>query len=212
MKTFDISGSLRTDLGKKATKALRKEGLVPCVLYNGNENIHFTLSTRDLHHLIYTDQVYIVNLTIDGKKHEAIIKEMQFHPVSDEVLHLDFIPVSDDKAVNINVPVKLIGSSVGVKAGGKLQLQMRYLKVKGLKADLPDFLEIDVTKLGLGKSIQVGELSFDNLELTNAKNAVIVSVKLTRVAAGLPEDEEDEEEGSSEEGSTEEGASEDSKE
>lgn len=184
MKTFEISGSLRTDLGKKATKALRSEGLVPCVLYNVEGNIHFTLSTQDLHHLIYTDKVYVVNLSVDGKTYEAIIKELQFHPVSDEVLHIDFLPVSDDKLVSINVPVKIIGSSEGVKAGGKLQLQMRYLRVKGMKADLPDFLEVDVTKLGLGKSIQVGELSYDKLELLNAKNAVIVSVKLTRAGKG----------------------------
>ena len=184
MKTFEISGSLRTDLGKKATKALRKEGLVPCVLYNGDDNIHFSLSTQNLHHLIYTNEVYIVALTLDDKKYEAIVKDLQFHPVSDKVLHIDFLPVSDDNLISINVPVKLVGSSEGVKAGGKLQLQMRYLKVKGLRANLPEFLNVDVTKLGLGKGIQVGDLSFENLELLNAKNAVVVTVKLTRAARG----------------------------
>ncbi|MFB6317676.1 50S ribosomal protein L25/general stress protein Ctc [Saccharicrinis sp. FJH54] len=184
MKTFEINGSLRTDLGKKATKALRKEGLVPCVLYNGDDNVHFTVSAQDLHHLLYTDQVYIVALTIDGKVYEAVIKELQFHPVSDEVLHIDFLPVSEDKPIQINIPVKLVGSSEGVKAGGKLQLQMRYLKVKGIKANLPEKLEVDVTALGLGKSIQVGELTFENLELLSAKNAVVVTVKLTRAARG----------------------------
>ncbi|MFB6340397.1 50S ribosomal protein L25/general stress protein Ctc [Saccharicrinis sp. FJH62] len=184
MKTFEINGSLRTDLGKKATKALRKEGLVPCVLYNGEENVHFTLLAQDLHHLIYTDQVYIVSLTIGDKKYEAVVKELQFHPVSDEILHIDFLPVTDDKPISINIPVKVAGSSEGVKAGGKLQLQMRYLKVRGVKANLPEFLKVDVTTLGLGKSIQVSDLSFENLELLNAKNAVVVTVKLTRAARG----------------------------
>lgn len=184
MKTFEISGSLRTEMGKKATKALRKEGLVPCVLYGGEENVHFTLTVRDLHHLIYTDKVYIVNLKIDEKTYEAIIKEIQFHPVNDEALHIDFVEVEETKPVVIDIPVKLVGSSEGVKAGGKIQLQMRYLKAKALKANLPDQLNVDVTKLGLGKSIQVNELSYDNIELLNAKNAVIVTVKLTRAARG----------------------------
>lgn len=184
MKTFEIEGSVRTDLGKKATKALRKDGLVPCVLYGSEENVHFALSASALHHLIYTDKVYIVELKIADKSYSAIVKEIQFHPVSDEALHIDFLSVTEQKPVSINIPIKLTGSSEGVKAGGKIQLQMRYLKVKGLRANLPDSLSVDVTNLGLGKSIQVSELSFDNLELLNAKNAVIVSVRLTRAARG----------------------------
>jgi large subunit ribosomal protein L25 len=195
MKTFEITGSLRTELGKKATKALRKNELVPCVLYIENENLHFTLSKSDLRNLIYTDKVYIVNLKIEGKSYPAIIKEIQFHPVSDEVLHLDFVQVKEDKPVSINIPVRVFGSSAGVKAGGKLHLQLRYLKVKGLPKDFPDELKIDVTKLSLGKTIQVGELSFENLELLNAKNAVVVSVRLTRAAKGEIDGLEEEEEG-----------------
>lgn len=184
MKTFDIKGTVRTDLGKKATRALRAEGNVPCVIYGAGELTHFYVSDVDIKDIIYTPNVYILNVTVGDKTVKAILQDIQFHPVSDEVLHIDFLQISEDMPVSINIPVSLNGLAEGVKAGGKLQLEMRYLKVKGLIKDLPDTLEIDITNLGLGKTIQVKALSYDNLELLSAANNVVVAVKLTRAARG----------------------------
>lgn len=184
MKTFDLKGTVRTDLGKKATKADRVIDNVPCVLYGGAENTHFTATVSDIRKLIYTPEVYVVDLDIDGKKTKAIMKALQFHPVSDKVLHIDFLQLSEDKPVVIELPVKLEGLAEGVKAGGKLSLEMRKLKVKGLYTQFPENIVIDVTALGLGKSIQVGKVSLDNLEILNNKNSVVAQVKLTRAARG----------------------------
>ena len=184
MKTFQLEGSKREQTGKKATKAYRKESLIPCVIYGGEEVIHFTVSKDGIRKLIYTPEVHIVELTIDGKPSKAIIKETQFHPVSDELLHVDFLQISDTKPVVIDIPVILEGLAEGVKAGGKLSLEMRKLRVKGLYANLPETLLINVESLGLGKTIQVGNLHFDNLELLNAKENVVVSVKATRASRG----------------------------
>lgn len=184
MKTFELKGTLRTNLGKKATKADRVVDNVPCVLYGGAENTHFTTTVSDIRKLIYTPEVYVVNLDIDGKKTKAIMKALQFHPVSDKVLHIDFLQLSEDKPVVIELPVKLEGLAEGVKAGGKLSLEMRKLKVKGLYTQFPENIVIDVTALGLGKSIQVGKVSLDNLEILNNKNSVVAQVKLTRAARG----------------------------
>lgn len=185
MKTFEITGTSRTEIGKKITKTLRAEGKVPCVIYGGEKNLHFTLTEKELHHLIYTPHVHIVDLTIDGQKLKAIIKDLQFHPVSDALLHMDFLQISDAKPVVIEIPVKLHGLSEGVKEGGKLALRLRKLKVKALYTNLPDILDIDISGLKLGQAIKVGDLSFDNLELLNAKNAEVASVNLTRAARGL---------------------------
>ncbi len=184
MKTFEIAGASRTDLGKKATKALRSEEKVPCVLYGGEENVNFSLNAADLRTLLFTPNVYQVKLTVDDKAYSCIIKESQWHPVSDEVLHIDFLQIFEDKPCIMNIPVKLKGFAEGVRAGGKLVLENRYLKAKALPVNLPDIFEIDITKLGLGKTIQVGELNYENIELLNAKNAVVAAVKLTRAARG----------------------------
>jgi len=184
MKTFELKGTVRTDLGKKATKAERVAENVPCVLYGGAENVHFTSTVSDLRKLVYTPEVFVVNLDIDGKKSKAIMKALQFHPVSDRVLHIDFLQLTDNKPVVVELPVKLEGLAEGVKAGGKLALEMRKLKVKGLYNQIPENIVIDVTELGLGKSIQVAKVSVENLEILNAKNAVVAQVKLTRAARG----------------------------
>ena len=184
MKTFELKGAVRTDLGKKATKAERVVDKVPCVLYGGVENTHFTTTVSDIRKMIYSPEVFVVNLDIDGKKTKAIMKALQFHPVSDKVLHIDFLEISEDKPVVVELPVKLEGLAEGVKAGGKLALEMRKLKVKGLYTQIPENIVIDVTKLGLGKSIQVAKVSAANLEILNAKNAVVAQVKLTRAARG----------------------------
>lgn len=184
MKTFELKGTVRTDLGKKATKAERVADNVPCVLYGGAENVHFITTISEIRKLIYTPEVYIVNLEIEGKKTTSIMKALQFHPVSDKVLHIDFLEVNPTKQVVVELPVKLEGLAEGVKAGGKLSLEMRKLKVKGLYTQIPENIVIDVTALGLGKSIQVAKVSVNNLEILNNKNAVVAQVKLTRAARG----------------------------
>lgn len=184
MKTFELKGEVRTDLGKKSSKAARVGESVPCVLYGGAENVHFTSTASDLRKLIYSPDVFVVELEVAGKKCNAVMKALQFHPVTDKVLHIDFLQVTETKPVVVEIPVKLEGLAEGVKAGGKLALEMRKLRVKGLYTSIPERIVIDVTSLGLGKSIQVGSVSVENLEILNAKNAVVAQVKLTRAARG----------------------------
>ena len=185
MQVFELKGELRTDLGKKATKVLREEKKVPCVLYGGKENIHFSVVEKDLSKLVYTPFVYIVKIMIDGNAYEAVMREIQFHPVTDRILHIDFYHIFAEKPVIIEVPVKLKGFAEGVQAGGKLVQVIRKLKVKALPANLPGEVELDVTSLGLGKSIKVKELSFANFEVVNAKEVVIAQVKVTRASKSV---------------------------
>lgn len=191
MKQIAISGSLRTSTGKKATKGVRKSGNIPCVLYGEKrgadglpEAIHFTVGEKEMNKLIYTPHIYLVNLNIDGVEHKAILKEIQFHPVKDNVLHVDFFEVHAEKPIVMAVPIAPQGLAEGVRAGGKLMTMVRKLKVKALYDAIPEKLEIDVTKLGLGKSIKVGELSFDGLEMVTPKEVVVCTVKMTRAAMG----------------------------
>ncbi|MDR2474335.1 MAG: 50S ribosomal protein L25/general stress protein Ctc [Bacteroidales bacterium] len=184
MKTFDLKGTVRKGTGKKAAKAVRTEGEVPCVLYGGSETVHFQTKSSGIRKLLYTPDIYLINLDIDGKVVSAIVKETQFHPVKDVVLHADFLEVKADEPIVISVPVQLEGLAEGVKAGGKLSLEKRKLKVKGLYKHVPERLVVNVESLGLGKTIQVGRLLFDNLTLLDAKNAVVCAVKLTRAARG----------------------------
>ena len=188
MKTFTLTGSKRADLGKKATKAFRKQDLIPAVIYGGDNNTdatHITVSNSDVRKLIYTPEIFLVDLTVDGVNYKAILKDLQLDPVSDAILHLDFLHVFDNKPVVIEVPVVLDGLAEGVKAGGKLSLDLRKLKVKALYTNVPEKVHVDVSELALGKSVQVGQLNFDGLELLNAKNAVVCRVQLTRAARGL---------------------------
>ena len=184
MKTFELSGTVRPDLGKKATNAVRNSGNIPCILYGGEQNINFQVTTGDVRKLIYTPEIFVVNLTVNGKTTKAILKDLQLHPVSDKVLHIDFLEVFDNKPVQIKVPVRLEGLAEGVKAGGKLQQNSRTLKVKALINDVPEQLKVNVEKLGMGKTIQVGELSFPNLELLTSKSAIVATVKATRASKG----------------------------
>ena len=184
MKTFDLKGTLRDGIGKKAAKAYRVENLVPCVLYGGDEVKHFNVTTDGIRKLVYTPEVYIVSLDLGGKAVTAILKDLQFHPVSDQLLHADFLQVTDKDPITIEIPVVLEGLAEGVKAGGKLSLEMRKLKVRGLYKNFPEKLTINIEALGLGKTIQVGALSFPDLELLNAKDNVVCAVKLTRAARG----------------------------
>lgn len=184
MKTFDLTGTARADFGKKAAKSIRAEKKIPCVLYGGENNVNFVVETSDLRKLIYTPEVYLVNLTIDGKTVKAIVKEMQFHPLTEDVLHMDFLEVLENKPVAVEIPVQLTGLAEGVKAGGKLSLEMRKLRVKGMYNEIPERIVIDVTNVALGKKIQVADVAVDNLQILNAKNAVVAQVKLTRAARG----------------------------
>ena len=185
MKTFQLEGSKREGTGKKAAKSYRKESLVPAVLYGGEEVIHLTVEKEGVRKLIYTPEVYTIDLTVDKKVYKAILKDAQYHPVTDELLHVDFLQIYEDKPVIMEIPVVLEGLAEGVKAGGKLSLEMRKLKVKGFFKNFPEKLTINVESLGLGKTIQVGKLAFENLEILNAKDNVVVAVKLTRAARGL---------------------------
>ena len=184
MKTFQLEGTPRTEIGKKAAKAIRKEEMIPAVLYGGESTIHFNVTKDAVRKLIYTPEIFIVDLTIGDKKTKAIIKDLQFHPVTDAVLHIDFLEVFDNKPIVMEVPVQLEGLAEGVKAGGKLALQMRKIKVKALYNVIPEKLTVNVSHLGLGKTVKVGELSFEGLELISAKEAVVCAVKLTRAARG----------------------------
>ena len=189
MKSIEIKGTARTIAARsseqaRALKAIRKNNGVPCVLYGGGENVHFTVPADGLRNLVYTPHIYVVNLDIDGKQVKAILKDIQFHPVKDNILHVDFYQIDEAKPIVMEVPVQLEGLAEGVKAGGKLALQIRKLKVKALYNLIPEKLIINVSHLGLGKTIKVGELSFENLELLNAKEAVVCAVKLTRAARG----------------------------
>lgn len=203
MKTTELKAFKRTDLGKKSTKDLRRNGMVPSVLYGGKENVHFYVNRVDFEKLLYTPDIFLISLDVEGKSYNAVIQDLQFHPVSDVVLHADLMQVFDDKPISIGVPVKTTGLARGVKAGGKLTIQQRKLLVKGLVKDIPNELVIDVTKLGLGKSIQVGQLKYPNLELLNAKQSVVVSVKTSRLARAGATDEEEEGEEAQEEASEE---------
>ena len=165
MLTIDLAGQSRTNLGKKESKALRACELIPCVLYGAGKNVTFTVDKKAFGKVIITPNVYVVVLNIDGKTHKAILKEVQFHPVSDEVLHVDFLEITEDKALAIKLPIKIEGHSEGVKQGGKLKVKMRKMKVSGLLKDMPSELVVDITALGVGQSIKLSALSFNGLTI-----------------------------------------------
>jgi large subunit ribosomal protein L25 len=191
MREISINGTLRTDLGKKATKEVRKTGNVPCVLYgekrgeNGlPEATHFVVNERELNKVIYTPHIYLVNITINGVEHKAVVRETQFHPVKDNVLHVDFYEVTENKPIVVGLPIAPQGLAEGVRAGGKLMAMVRKLNVRACYGAIPEKLDIDVTKLGLGKSIKAGDLSFEGLELVTPKEVIVCTVKMTRAAMG----------------------------
>ena len=189
MKEINVKGTARAAFGKKAAREIRKANAVPCNLYGeaNDENgapvaLPFTVTNDELRNLIYSPDIYAVNLNIDGKECKAILKEIQFHPVKDNVLHVDFYEITDTKPIVMEVPIKLNGLAEGVKAGGRLAASVRKLKVKAVYTNIPERLNIDVTSLGLGKTIKVGELHFEGLELVTSKEVVVCQVKMTRGA------------------------------
>ncbi|MCU0459569.1 MAG: 50S ribosomal protein L25/general stress protein Ctc [Bacteroidales bacterium] len=182
MKTIEIKAVSREHFGKKSTNSLRAEGNVPCVMYMEKNNLHFYAHENAFRGLVYTPEVYLVTLVVDGKNYNAVMKEIQWHPVTDRILHIDFMQVSEDKPVTIDIPLRITGESVGVKAGGKLRVKRRALKVKGLTKNLPDHLTIDITNIGIGQSVKIGDLNYENLEIIDNKRAMIVSVDVSRIS------------------------------
>jgi len=195
MKTIAIKGEKREGLGKSATKQLRKDGKVPCVIYGGSENVNFSVYEADFANLVYTPNSYLVRLEIEGNRKMAILQDMQFHPVSEAIRHADFMEVSADKPITTTVPVKLVGNSPGVMAGGNIQLKINKLAVRGMYNNLPDEIVVDINSLELGKSIRVREISVENLELLDTPENSVVSCKVTRAAKSLEDEELEGEEG-----------------
>ena len=205
MKEINVSGQKREDLGKKASKHLRKEGLVPCNLYGEQKEdgkpvaLAFAAPMSELRKIVYAPHIYVINLNIDGEHHTAILKELQFHPVTDALLHVDFYAVNDQKPITIGIPVKLVGLAQGVRDGGRMNLSVRNINVTAPYQQIPEHLDIDVTKLRIGKSIKVGQLSFDGLTMATSKDVVVCSIKMTRSAtASSDTSDEAEEEGGEE--------------
>ena len=197
MKQIQISGKKRETTGKKASKELRKEGMIPCNLYGEAKAdgkpvaFSFVAPMSELRKLNYTPHIYLVELNIDGVNHAAIMKEIQFHPTTDAVLHIDFYEVNESKPIVMGVPVKHIGLAQGVRDGGRMNKSIRKINVRAPYAQIPETLDIDVTKLRIGKSIKVGDLSFEGLELITSKDVVVCSIKNTRNAVASAESKEE---------------------
>ena len=197
MKEINVAGQKRSETGKKASKLMRKEGLVPCNLYgekkgeNGlPEALSFAVPMTELRKVIYTPHIYVINLNIDGAEHKAIIKELQFHPVKDPLLHIDFYEINEQKPITIGIPVKLNGLAQGVRDGGRLSLIVRKVNVTAKYQDIPETLDIDVTDLTIGKSIKVGDLNFEGLEMATSKEVVVCTIKATRKSNAAAQAEE----------------------
>ncbi len=189
MKEISVSGQKRADLGKKASKLIRKEGLIPCNIYGEakGENglpvaMSFVAPMTELRKVVYTPHIYVVNLNIDGVEHKAVLKELQFHPVTDALLHVDFYEINETKPITIGIPVKLNGLAQGVRDGGRINLSIRKINVTAPYKAIPEQLDIDVTNLGLGKSIKVGSLSFEGLKIATSPEVIVCSVKATRAS------------------------------
>ncbi|MFD1551469.1 50S ribosomal protein L25 [Putridiphycobacter roseus] len=189
MKEVSLSGSLRTNVGKKDAKAVRNEGRVPCVVYGSGKQTHFSVKHMDLYKIMFSPNVYSVNINIDGTKVKTIIQDSQQHPVTDKILHVDFLELQDDKMVKIDIPVTVSGRSIGVMNGGRLQQVFRKLTVLGYPKDIPETINVDITKLRIGQSIRVKALETGELKILNAPNAVVVSIKMSRGAIDLEEEE-----------------------
>jgi large subunit ribosomal protein L25 len=180
MKSITISGSLRENVGKRDAKELRYQGNVPAVLYGGATQTHFSVSVADLKTVVYTPVVHFIDIDVAGVKTQAIIKDIQFHPLTDEIIHVDFLALDAAKPVTIEIPVRLTGTSPGVKVGGKLVQKLRKLRIKALPADHIDNIDVSIATLEVGKSVRVSDLKLDKLVITNAIEDTIVSVTTSR--------------------------------
>lgn len=183
MKSVQLSGSLRANVGKVNAKAVREKGNVPCVIYGGKEQIHFEADIRAFKPVIFTPNAHIVEIDLGGKVYKTVLQEAQYHKINDKLIHADFLEIQDGKPVTANIPVIITGQSEGVKKGGKLVLKMRKLKARGIADKLPDAIEVDITKLDIGDSISVGDIKVADTTLLNAKNVSVVSITTTRAVA-----------------------------
>lgn len=182
MKSITIKGSERESVGKAATRTARNAGMVPCVLYGGNQPVHFTAEEMAFKGLVYTPNVHTVVIDLGGKSYNAILQDIQFHPVSDKILHIDFYELDAAKEITMEVPVKVVGNSKGVMAGGVLRLNQRKLKVRALPANLPDFIEADITELEMGNKLYITKLPTNNYKLLQPENTVVAQVRISRAA------------------------------
>jgi len=182
MKSITIKGSERESVGKKATKAVRDAGMVPCVIYGGNQPVHFVADERAFKDLVYTPNAHTVVVELNGTSYNVIMQDIQFHPVSDKILHIDFFQLNDDKEIVMEVPVKITGTSPGVLLGGVLRLNQRRLKVKALPKNLPDFVEASISELQMGNKLYVTKLETNNFKLMHPDNTVVCQVRISRAA------------------------------
>ncbi|WCC44969.1 50S ribosomal protein L25/general stress protein Ctc [Tenacibaculum finnmarkense] len=193
MKSITINGSKRESVGKRATKDLRNVGKVPCVLYGGDELVHFSATEKLFKPLVFTPDVFTATIELDGAKYSAILQDIQFHPVTDAILHVDFYQIFDDKELTMDIPVKLVGTAKGIMLGGALRHNLRKLKVKALPTNLPDFIEADITELAIGSKLYVTELRNDKYALLHPDNTVVAQVRMSRNAAKAAAEGEEEE-------------------
>jgi large subunit ribosomal protein L25 len=201
MKSITINGSQRESVGKVATKALRNAGMVPCVVYGGEKPIHFSAEELAFRHLVYTPDVHTVVIALeDGTKVDAILQDIQFHPVTDRILHIDFYQIFEDKEVMMEVPVRIVGNSRGVRNGGVLRIVTRKLRVKAIPKDLPDFIEADITEMKIGAKMYVTTVKSDKFSILHSDNTVICQIRTSRTAVADLEEEEEGEEGETEAG------------
>jgi len=191
MKSISIKGSKRESVGKKATKALRNAGQVPCVIYGGDQPMHFSAGEIAFKGLVYTPDAHTVEIELDGTTYRAILQDIQFHPVTDRIMHIDFYQIFDDKEVTMIIPVKFVGSSKGVLNGGVLRKNNRKLRVKALPDNLPDFIEADITELKIGNKLYVTALENDDYKFMHPDNTVVCQVRTSRNAVAEDEDEEE---------------------
>ncbi|HER07532.1 MAG TPA: 50S ribosomal protein L25 [Bacteroides sp.] len=182
MKTITIKAEKRTEVGKSSSRKLRKIGHVPCVMYGGDEVLHFHAHENDFRHIVYTPDAFLIKIDLDGEIHNAVLKELQFHPVSDHLIHIDFVEVSVDRPVTMELPIRLVGSAIGIKNGGKSRQRRRTLKARGLLKDLPETLDIDITNTDITDVIKVGDLSYENIEILDPPRSMIYSIVSSRVS------------------------------
>ena len=182
MKSITIKGSERESVGKAATRAARNAGMVPCVLYGGDQPVHFTAEDKAFKNLVYTPNVHTVVIELEGKSYKAILQDIQFHPVSDKILHMDFYQLHEDKEITMEVPVKVVGTSPGVLGGGVLRLNQRKLKVRALPSNLPDYVEANISGLEMGNKLYVTKIETNNFKLLHPDNTVVAQVRISRAA------------------------------
>ncbi len=184
MKTIQVNAVERGEYGKKASKAVRRDGMIPAVVYGGGDTVSFSVDPKEIKPLIYTPNSYIVDLTLGGKTEQVVLRDTQFHPVREEILHMDFYRVQPGKPITIAIPVRLTGNAEGVKVGGKLQLATRKLVVSAMADKLPDEIVVDVTPLGVGKTVFVGDLSYDGVKFITPATTAVCAVRVTRASRG----------------------------